>query len=581
MKSKILMLVLIVALLFTGCGREAIDDDVAGDEPKETAIETDEPDKPVKTKDPDGSEKLVVHNAKELVKTIAPGKHIYLEPGDYDLQKVTTETKYFNEFKSFENLEDVTLEGVGDIQVDFYCEDIYASVLTFTNCQSITLINLNIGHTPESDLGGSCEGMVLCFMDDCSDIRIENCTMFGCGSVGLYASYVTDLTCIDSVITDCSYTIMTLNEVSKAQFKNCQFEDNEATYFEIDACEDVVFTDCLMSGYPDIPYFVSYKDMGMEVVFSQDTPGAVSSKEFEGITLKNVTFSMGEPSAAVKEELMKEEAILEGLTREFPEADCTADISSDPLSGESVLDIYIDVDAVPRDAALLEFVMQVMDVLSENPLKMPFSLGISDDVKHYYFVYNDLKQAAKDYAREPKSILRHAQYIFFNDISLDYNTLFDNTISYIDADEGSQFVKDLYPEFVSVYPEFDPVIITSTDVNYSISFYQYGSLYHMYYVDIGGFSLYFNVLAQDGSVMEFLGGEVYTVTRPDEEVLKAGVAAFINDGYDVLENEAISVRQLGDNILEFVTATHYLTYYSFESIDGELEFTRYIIEEGD
>jgi len=582
MKSKVILLILLFVLLFTGCGREAIDADASVDKPTTTAKATDEPDKPIKTKDPTESERITVHNANELVKAIAPGKHIYLEPGDYDLQKVRTETKYFNEHKSFVNLKDVTLEGVGNSQVDFFCDDIYASVLPFSNCQSITLINLNIGHTPTSDLGGSCEGMVLCFMEDCSDIRIDNCTMFGCGSIGLYANMTTDLTCVDSVIKDCSYTIMTLSEVSNIQFKNCRFEDNEATYIEVSYCEDVVFTDCLMSGYPDIPYFGSYKDMGFEVVFSQDTPGAVSSKEFEGITLKNVTFSIGEPSAAVKEELAQELAITEGLQREFPEAvECSVDITIDEYSGERLLDIYIELDQVPRDETLLEHAMQIMDVLSDYPLKMAFSFMLYDNERIYYFSYTNLRQAVEDYTKEPKGILRYATYISLNDSPFDYSTLFNNNISYIDAEQGKQIVSDRYSDFVAIYPELEPVTRTPAEVNYSATYYLLGRLYHMYYVTESAGNIYFNVAADDGSIIEYLAGDLYTVTKPDAELLRESLEVFIDDGFDIADDEVITVRQLGDNLLEFLTESHYYIYYTFEVKGGKYEFTRYVIEMGD
>ena len=84
----------------------------------------------------------------------------------------------------------------------------YANVLSFENCSAVTLEGFTAGHTKEP---GYCSGGVF-YLDNCADILIDNCGMYGCGTVGVHASYTRNLQVVSSEIYECSYNGITLWE---------------------------------------------------------------------------------------------------------------------------------------------------------------------------------------------------------------------------------------------------------------------------------------------------------------------------------------------------------------------------------
>lgn len=84
----------------------------------------------------------------------------------------------------------------------------YANVLSFENCSAVTLQGFTAGHTKEP---GYCSGGVF-YLDNCTDILIDNCGMYGCGTVGVHASYTRNLQVVNSEIYECSYNGITLWE---------------------------------------------------------------------------------------------------------------------------------------------------------------------------------------------------------------------------------------------------------------------------------------------------------------------------------------------------------------------------------
>lgn len=83
----------------------------------------------------------------------------------------------------------------------------YAYVLTFENCSAITLSGFTSGHTKEP---GECAGGVLQFMN-CSDVLMDNCGMFGCGTIGVDAKSSLNIQVVNSEIYECSYQGISLD----------------------------------------------------------------------------------------------------------------------------------------------------------------------------------------------------------------------------------------------------------------------------------------------------------------------------------------------------------------------------------
>ena len=119
----------------------------------------------------------------------------------------------------------------------------YAYVFNFINCSDIRIEGLVMGHTDE----GYCEGGVLSF-EDCKNITIDNCDLYGCGTEGIGCHQTTNLKMSNSLIRDCSYQIMALRECHDFSFDRCFFFRNrEFSLLDIFSSGNIKFTDCMIT----------------------------------------------------------------------------------------------------------------------------------------------------------------------------------------------------------------------------------------------------------------------------------------------------------------------------------------------
>lgn len=120
----------------------------------------------------------------------------------------------------------------------------YANVLTFIGCENIKLTNLQLGHTEE----GYCTNGVLGF-DNCRNITIDNCGLFGCGTEGVELRHSENFTMTGSEIFHCSYHIMHIWDSKNVKFLNCAFYNNkEYEQVSVDlSSEDVLFDHCVFT----------------------------------------------------------------------------------------------------------------------------------------------------------------------------------------------------------------------------------------------------------------------------------------------------------------------------------------------
>ncbi|WP_432666724.1 stalk domain-containing protein [Wukongibacter baidiensis] len=197
-------------------------------------------------------EEVIVNNAEEFVRAIGPNKKIILkENQDFNLKGENiykVENPYIDWNSEFDGRElvirdvnNLTIEGAGDVNVNILVEPRYADVLTFNNCTNIKIININAGHTPEK---GYCTGGVFVF-NDCIDVQIENTRLFGCGILGLDLSRVDGFKFTNSIITECSDGIMTISDSKNISFVNSKFIKNEGYYTMIKMNNSAAtFTQC-------------------------------------------------------------------------------------------------------------------------------------------------------------------------------------------------------------------------------------------------------------------------------------------------------------------------------------------------
>ena len=85
----------------------------------------------------------------------------------------------------------------------------YANVLSFENCSNIMVKGLTVGHVEEP---GSCIGGVLKFRN-CQDLLVEDCGLFGCGTIGVIGESSKNMQIINNDIYECS--------VAGVEFTNC------------------------------------------------------------------------------------------------------------------------------------------------------------------------------------------------------------------------------------------------------------------------------------------------------------------------------------------------------------------------
>lgn len=120
----------------------------------------------------------------------------------------------------------------------------YVNVLTFISCNNLKFENIFFGHTDE----GYCSNGVLGF-DDCHNITINNCGLFGCGTEGIELRQSSDFTMTDSEIFHCSYHIMHIFSSNNCEFQGCAFYSNKE-YEQVtvdESCEDILFDHCVFT----------------------------------------------------------------------------------------------------------------------------------------------------------------------------------------------------------------------------------------------------------------------------------------------------------------------------------------------
>lgn len=194
---------------------------------------------------------VTVSSSKELIANIAPNTKIILKAGNYDLlNPKVLDNKYVKYNRVFDGYEvvigdvaNLTLEADAGAKVNLLIDPRYAYVLSFSNCSKINISGLIAGHYPNK---GECVGGVFKF-EDSSDIQINNCDLYGCGTEGLTLNNTKNLQFANSTIRDCSYGVMTINSSSNISFSNSTFKDNKEYYSFCVSGSDLTFDKCTIS----------------------------------------------------------------------------------------------------------------------------------------------------------------------------------------------------------------------------------------------------------------------------------------------------------------------------------------------
>ncbi len=182
---------------------------------------------------PERSSTIRVTNVDELLAAIAPNAVIELAAGVYDLSAASnygSDTHsswyswngvYSNDEVAAElviqNVDGLTLRGAGLEETTIAAVPRYANVIKFAGCNNLTVANLTAGHTTEP---GFCSGGVL-KLENCTDVNIDTCGLYGCGTIGIQAQNSSRLNVTNSSIYECSYGAVDVHQCQDVVISAC------------------------------------------------------------------------------------------------------------------------------------------------------------------------------------------------------------------------------------------------------------------------------------------------------------------------------------------------------------------------
>lgn len=217
--------------------------------------------------------KVTVSSAEELIRAIRPGAHIVIKAGTYDLTSASgIKTNYVSWEEVYDGLE-LQVKGVknlritGEGEVTLLAKPTYAWVFSFFNAENIQLENLIMGH----EFKGNCVGGVTAFTQS-SNIRILGCRLFGSGTEGIRLDHVSNFACTGSIITECSYDLLTFVNSSNIRFERVDFtRTGEYDLITMESCSSVAFEGCTFSENFNgefMPYFFNLNENTGDVMLT-------------------------------------------------------------------------------------------------------------------------------------------------------------------------------------------------------------------------------------------------------------------------------------------------------------------------
>lgn len=227
-----LVLTLAAILLLCGCGA------ALGPAAQETVPPAPTPESSLSSAAPVSNpasqgEVVSVGAVDSLLSAIAPGAEISLKEGVYDLTMASNYGQDSgSDYYRWESVSDgfvlvisdvdgLSITGTGKGSTVICAQSRQADVLRLENCESISFSGFSAGHT-EKPL--PCSGGVLT-LEDCSDIRLEDCGLYGCGTVGLCVESSAGITLSGSDIYDCSNMAMFLQSCADIRLESCNIFD--------------------------------------------------------------------------------------------------------------------------------------------------------------------------------------------------------------------------------------------------------------------------------------------------------------------------------------------------------------------
>ncbi len=178
--------------------------------------------------DPNAEGIYEVKNANEFLSTIASDRTIKIMAPKID---ITSEIYNFQnpvkgidwEGALFPDIENLKIIGGLEQRSEILVNDGEVAILIFDGGKNIHFENLRIGHSPR-DIDCYAPVLALSF---CDQVSLKNVELYGCGTQGIWAEYVKNLTCENSLIDHCSSSALLLKYCENLKFKNLDMKDND------------------------------------------------------------------------------------------------------------------------------------------------------------------------------------------------------------------------------------------------------------------------------------------------------------------------------------------------------------------
>jgi len=191
---------------------------------------------------------VLVKTADEFLAAIAPDTEIVVDAELIDLSTATGYGENGGDYYRWEETFDgpeLYIAGVSNFTIRGNSEDHnaavissvprYSNVLNFLNCSNVMVKGFTAGHTEEE---GYCTGGVLFFVN-CQDVLVEDCGLFGCGTVGVRGESSKNIQIINNDIYDCSYGGIDLAFCDNVNADGNTFRNLGGSTFHVYGCSSV------------------------------------------------------------------------------------------------------------------------------------------------------------------------------------------------------------------------------------------------------------------------------------------------------------------------------------------------------
>ena len=200
---------------------------------------------------------VTVLTVDDFLRAIGPERTIVLEGELFDLSAASSYGKIGTEYYCWQESYDgpeLMIQNVQGLTILASSEDAtattisaeprFANVLCFRNCSEITLVGFTAGHTKEP---GACAGGVLS-LEDCHDVEIDRCRLFGCGILGVKTSDCADISLKETEIYECSQGAGEFHDTDGISFLDCNIHDVPSPHFRFFSCSDLSWNGETFSG---------------------------------------------------------------------------------------------------------------------------------------------------------------------------------------------------------------------------------------------------------------------------------------------------------------------------------------------